>query len=272
MNSYPFRIGTTSHIYPGSLLFNVEKLKDKIEDVELILYETPTLSNLPSDDEIKRLSDTALNADITYTIHLPLDIYLGHADEKIRRDSIDRALRFIRTTSYLNPVAFILHLEYYGYQKIPSGNVRKWKRNIKESCELILQEGVSAKSLCVETLDYPFTWVCEIIDDLKLSVCLDFGHLLVKNYNWTYYMDRYLQRTHIIHLHGFNGNQDHLSLSLFPPEVLSKIIMRLMDFHYSGIVTLEVFSQEDLESSLKVFEQTMKDYFSIPSLARTPLL
>lgn len=40
MSPYPFRIGTTSHIYPGSLLYNVEKLKNKIKDVKLILYET----------------------------------------------------------------------------------------------------------------------------------------------------------------------------------------------------------------------------------------
>lgn len=159
---------------------------------------------------------------------------------------------------------FILHLEYYGYRKHPSGKVGKWKRNIRESCEKILQQGVSAMSLCVETLDYPFTWIDEIIDALNLSVCLDRGHLLVKNYDWSYCMNRYLKRTPIIHLHGVNRNQDHLSLSLFPPEILSRIITRLMGSHYSGIVTFEVFSQQDLNTSLRVLEQTVKDYPHLP--------
>jgi len=37
VTGYPFRLGTTSYIYPNHILPNVRKLKDCVDDVELIL-------------------------------------------------------------------------------------------------------------------------------------------------------------------------------------------------------------------------------------------
>ena len=33
------RLGTTSYIYPGEILFNVKKLKSKVDDIELLMFE-----------------------------------------------------------------------------------------------------------------------------------------------------------------------------------------------------------------------------------------
>ena len=34
-----FRIGTTSYIYPGNMLENIERLKGNVEDIELLYFK-----------------------------------------------------------------------------------------------------------------------------------------------------------------------------------------------------------------------------------------
>jgi hypothetical protein len=43
----PFRIGTTSYIYPDDILPNVHRLKGKIDDIELVLFEANNAGNIP---------------------------------------------------------------------------------------------------------------------------------------------------------------------------------------------------------------------------------
>ena len=44
----PFRLGTTSYIIPDDILPNVRYLADKIDDIELVLFDVEDYCNLPS--------------------------------------------------------------------------------------------------------------------------------------------------------------------------------------------------------------------------------
>jgi len=44
---FPFRLGTTSYIVPADLMPNVVFLSPLVDDVELVLFESDTISNLP---------------------------------------------------------------------------------------------------------------------------------------------------------------------------------------------------------------------------------
>src|SRR6266542_4798324 len=111
MQTYPFRLGTTSYIIPDDILPNARYLADKVSDIELILFEVDNgPNNLPSPEVISELSQIAIQHDLTYTVHLPLDLKLG--DDGAEHDqSLVKAKRVIDCTRRLDPWAYVLHLE-----------------------------------------------------------------------------------------------------------------------------------------------------------------
>ena len=111
MSTYPFRLGTTSYIIPDDILPNARYLAGKVRDIELILFEVDDgPNNLPSPEVIEDLSQIAGKYDLTYTVHLPLDLKLGE-DSSERDQSLVKAKRVIDCTRALDPWAYILHLD-----------------------------------------------------------------------------------------------------------------------------------------------------------------
>ena len=53
---FPFRLGTSSYIIPDDILPNVEFLADRVDDVELILFESDEISNIPDTATVERLA------------------------------------------------------------------------------------------------------------------------------------------------------------------------------------------------------------------------
>ena len=86
------RIGTTSYIYPADILPNVKQLTDQIDDIELVLFEVDDQNNLPNSQTINELIRIAAAHDLTYTVHLPLDLKLANDDNT---SSIEKALKVI---------------------------------------------------------------------------------------------------------------------------------------------------------------------------------
>ncbi len=93
--AFPFRFGTTSYIVPDEIIPNVEFLKERVDDIELVLFESDEFSNLPSEDDIRRLANTADEHGLSYSVHLPLDAYLGHSDRSERLRSVEKCRKII---------------------------------------------------------------------------------------------------------------------------------------------------------------------------------
>ena len=66
MQTYPFRLGTTSYIIPDDILPNARFLADKVDDIELVLFEVDDgPNNLPTPQTLKltiRASDPGSSA------------------------------------------------------------------------------------------------------------------------------------------------------------------------------------------------------------------
>ncbi|RPJ39274.1 MAG: sugar phosphate isomerase/epimerase, partial [Chloroflexi bacterium] len=107
----PFRVGTTSYIVPDDILPNVHYLAGKVRDIELVLFELDDgPSNLPDAGMIEELNQVARANDLTYTVHLPLDLRLGAGGEE-QHVSLVKARRVIEATRALDPWAYVLHLD-----------------------------------------------------------------------------------------------------------------------------------------------------------------
>jgi sugar phosphate isomerase/epimerase len=257
-NRIPFRLGTTSYVIPADLKTNVAFLADKVDDIELVLFESHEISNLPDAATLRALKETADRHDLTYTVHLPLDAWLGHAEEAVRLRSLDKCLRVIELTALLNPFAYIIHFHGDHRGENPSPDLIRWQEGHRHAVERLIQ-AVSPEDLCVETLDYPYKLIEDIVMDYKLSVCLDIGHQLLRGVTPDAYLDRYLPRTRVLHLHGVEEGHDHRSLAYLPDGLLTTLVNRLgTGPEKTRVLTVEIFDEEALNQSLNALRRVLQ--------------
>ena len=251
---FPFRVGTTSYIIPDEIIPNIEYLKDKVDDVELVLFESDEMSNLPSDDDIAKLQDIGEGYDLTYSIHLPLDVYLGSADTAIRERSVEKCRRVIELTQVLNPSAYVMHAEAGPGININGFSDREKKgfaHNFHASLERLFS-GISVQSseFCVETLNYPLEILDDVVSSFGLSVTLDIGHLELYGYPVRGHLGKYLSRARVLHMHGIKEGKDHKGLQYMRPEILNMVMQVLFENPDSKrVFTMEVFTEKDFKSS-----------------------
>jgi hypothetical protein len=253
---FPFKIGTTSFIYPDSYVQNVKMLAPYLDEIELIFFESAP-DGLPSNHEIKELFSLANEYDLSYNIHLPLDISLGAPEPSSRHFAIETIKQVMDLTTPLSPTTYTLHLPY---EEIDFGNerIKRWKEHTCHSMETLCTSGINSRIISIETLNYPIEWVEDILIDFNFSVCMDLGHLILYGLDMKDVFDRYKNRTSIIHLHGANERIDHQPLDLLSKSNLKTILEMLKQF--KGIVSIEVFSYDHLNVSLKYLESVWKKH------------
>lgn len=251
-NRFPFRLGCTSYIVPDDILPNVRALAGVVDDIELVVFESDEISNLPDADVVEALRALAEAHRLTYTLHLPMDAFLGSADEAERLAGIRKCLRVIERLRPARPLANVLHFHrrHDPAEREPAERLR-WQRALNDSVRALLDAGVPPRDLCIETLDYPFAWIGEIVATNDLSVCLDVGHLMLKGYDVAGHFERYWARTRIVHLHGIRDGCDHRDIAVLDRQVLAPLMSRLNAGAEPRVLTLEVFNEADLVRSLR---------------------
>jgi sugar phosphate isomerase/epimerase len=260
MNSlFPFRLGTTSYIIPDDILPNVHWLAEKIRDVELILFEVDDgASNLPDQSILSELINLAQQHDLSYTVHLPLDIRLGDNGEN-GHVSMVKARRVIECTRELDPFAYVLHLDGSQMKECAgSPEYDCWVNQSVQALSLLADWAGGVERLAVENLEhYPFSFWDPVFERIEVSRCLDVGHLWLDELDAVTILKKHLSRTRVVHLHGIDG-RDHKSLAAAPLEKITQVVDILCEQQYSGVVTLEVFNQADFESSMAVVKNVLE--------------
>jgi hypothetical protein len=102
--------------------------------------------------------------------------------------------------------------------------------------------------LCIENVE---RWDPEafapVVLALPVSRTIDIGHLWLQEADPLEHLAHWVDRARVIHLHGI-AERDHASLAHVPTERLDPVIAFLAA-RFTGVLTLEVFNQADLESS-----------------------
>ena len=251
-----FRIGTTSYIIPADILPNVEFLASRVDDVQLVLFETDEYgSNLPDAALRGRLNELAASHDLTSAVHLPRDLRLGDGGEETHI-SLVKARRVIEATAELRPYAYTLHLDgrtlidgnMPGACEVPGTWLARWQEDSRRALEVVCGWLDEPERLCVENLE---RWDPEafapVVEALPVSRTIDIGHLWLQGADPLDHLARWVDRARVIHLHGI-AERDHASLAHVPADRLDPVIALLAE-RFSGVLTLEVFNQADLESS-----------------------
>lgn len=254
--NYPFRLGTSSYIIPDDILPNARYLAGKVRDIELILFEVDDgPNNLPSPDVIEELSQIARGHDMTYTVHLPLDLKLG-ADDSERDQSLVKAKRVIDRTQALDPWAYVLHLDGKSVRTSTDAElIERWQDQSVRALQIVAEWAGEASKLAVENLEtYPLNFIQPVLERIPVSRCVDIGHLWLDGHDPIPYLRAALARTRVIHIHGI-AERDHRSLACMPLEKVRAVWDELIDAKYEGVLTLEIFSEEDFLASMEVIER-----------------
>jgi sugar phosphate isomerase/epimerase len=245
---FPFRIGTTSYIIEAGILENLKWLSGKVEEVELVLFETLELSNIPTASEVKGLKLAADDAGLAFTVHIPGDLELGSPDRPLRENSIERFKRIVGLTVPLSPICWVLHISLP-----PDGeDLEVYLDRLKESMRPLIGEFSSSRDLAIENIHRTFEVEPPLIEEFDTSVCIDIGHLLVFGNDVAGHLDRWMPRCRNIHLHGIKDGRDHESLACLPEGFLSALFRRLYREPGLETVTMEIFGAENFKSSINV--------------------
>jgi len=261
-----FKLGTTSFIVPDHIIPNIKKLGPFFDEIELLVFESQPNEVLPSKDDIKELLHLSQKHDLTFNIHLPIDVSITHQLAKNRLKAGDVILKVMELFAPLMQTTYTLHLDMQKDINIKKSIadqslIKKWQDRVRQGLETFLPQVPNPEIISIETLDYPFDFVESFIEEFNLSVCLDAGHQIKYGYNLLQTFEKYKSKISIIHLHGVDFSQskikDHTSLDKLPEQYKNQVTTILND--YSDVVSLEVFNLENLNKSLIWLSKFFKD-------------
>ena len=227
-NNLPFRLGTTSYIWPDDILPNVVQLAPLVDDVELVLFESDEYgSNLPGEAVITELRRLAQAHGLTYTVHLPLDLRLvgdplQGSDADLRHPSLEKARRVIERTRSLDPFAYVVHLDGRAIQNTPpppgpplarrratgegesdAAMLARWQSQAARSLEQVANWAGDAQRVCVENLEnYDPAAFAPVLEAVPASRCVDVGHFWRLRLDPLPHLRQWQARTRVVHLHG----------------------------------------------------------------------
>ncbi len=239
-----WRLGVPSFVLPAEVSDNVLFLADKVDDVQLLFFESPARSRLPHQLDIELLKTLAVEHDLSYTVHLPLDLRLTSPAAVERSESVEEISRIVEKVSELSPLSFDLHLDYYH-----ENEKEEWLRAVDFSLALLSRElGDWASRIAVENTYYPFYEVRSLVLSHGLSLCLDFGHALYYGDDIARMIEDIPQAVHI-HYHGVE-DRDHRVLTGRQRDLTVRIGQGMRACNYDGVFTLEVYDLAAVEKSL----------------------
>ncbi|SDU45768.1 cobamide remodeling phosphodiesterase CbiR [Desulfobacula phenolica] len=260
----PFKLGTTSFIFPDHIIPNVKKLGAFFDEIELLVFESLPEEVLPSKDDVKTLLELSQKLNLTYNIHLPIDVSLTCDNLEKRQKAADMLLKVIDLFAPLEPSTQTLHLEMPQRIKTDTGNLKQlkeWEEKTRQGLGALVSGLSNPGIISVETLDYPFSMVETLVEEFKTSVCIDVGHQIKYGHNLLKTFEKHQFRTSIMHLHGVDFSvlpgKDHTALDKLPEKHFRQVQFILENFE--GVVSIEVFNLENLNRSLAFLSKIFKN-------------
>ncbi len=248
-----FKLGTTSFIYPGHIIPNVKKIGEFFDEIEVLVFESQYKgqSVLPPPSDIRELRALGRDLDLTYNVHLPVDVSLAHPSARERQGARDTLQQVLDLFEPLAPTTHTLHLDMDRSLTDPEG-IRRWEDQARSGLDLLIPGLTDPGIISLETLWYDPACLEPLVRDYGVSICMDAGHHFKYNYDLKTSFELFKDKISLIHLHGVDftksSPRDHLGLGCLPQPLFDQT-MEVMT-NYRGTISLEVFNLANLENSL----------------------
>lgn len=257
----PCRVGAPSMVFGEDLLENVRLLAGFVDHIEIILFHTPSLNNIPGPNEIRTLREIGEDG-VTFTVHLPDSLEIACSDRTKREESVQLAKELCLKLEEFDPQHYVLHIPFTPPTLVPvpglyfnTEHQQGWEQWTNRSLDSlgVLHEGIGQDNkLLVENINYSPSFLKPFWKEGLCELCLDIGHLMLGQEDVMDAIKQYLDVTRVIHLHGVRGYDEHLSLSILPKNLVHGWLRYLKRASFQGVIVLEVFSPRDLEESMDI--------------------
>ena len=194
-----------------------------------------------------------------YTVHLIRDLQAGQNDA-VDHPSLYKAQQVIELTQPLRPQAWVAHLDGRTVRdpNTPADQLARWQMQTSAAVNRVAAWAGSPARLAIENLEgYPPEFVTPVVASTGASRCVDVGHLWLDGHDPLPCLHAALPRLRVVHLHGVR-ERDHLSLAHMAPTQIDPVIGLLLGASYRGVVTMEVFGEEDFWSSLHALVESVE--------------
>ena len=191
-------------------------------------------------------------------MHLPTDIRLGAADERVRQQGIDEIERLVAELDSLRPICYDLHLN-----KETAVRDEPWLENLDTSLSALQGRlGEKAARITIENIDYPLEQIRDLIAGNNFRLCLDMGHILKYGHDWQSALTEYVPAAQHIHYHGVQDNRDHQSITVSDMARCRELGAALYEADFRGVLTLELYSLQQVRESGDILKQAWESFLN----------
>lgn len=200
---------------------------------------------------------------VTFSVHLPFmgGVNFTTSIDSIRRASVEVVRDIAEQCSPLDPIAYVLHIsglleDLMGLGLRDASVVEAYLSYAADSLARIV-EFVPPEKLCIENLEYiAFEKLFPLVEKFDTKICMDVGHLKLRNEDIGEFVEKYGSRLGEVHMHDVTWRMfdkrvrvmdDHQGLGSGVVGV-DAVIRMLRAAKFDGPVVLEVYTVDPADS------------------------
>ena len=246
-------------------------MSDEYSVIEISMDTQHIIPGSITPESINQLVELKEDLGHSYTAHLPFwSIELATFNEHVRKGSVNSIIEAIELAKPLEPEAYVLHATgdlaaYFATLKYDPNLVQLIASFLAgfaaSSIEDILSRTeINSREIAIENVDFPFTILREVVDDLDTSICFDTAHLLAEMSGTESVMQFYeTHKDRIIEVHLQDAakdddesavQEDHVALGRgkMGDSVLREFLLELIEDKFNGPIIFELTMDEARES------------------------
>ena len=209
---------------------------------------------------------------ITYSVHLPFmgGVNFTTSIDSIRQASFEVVKDIAKQCAPLEPITYVLHIsglleDLMGVGLRDDAVINAYLGYASESLAQIV-EIIPPKKLCLENLEYiAFEKIYPLVEKFDTRVCMDVGHLKLRNEDIAGFVTKYGARLGQVHMHDVTYRlfdkrvrvmDDHQGLGAGVIDV-DAVVQMLHKADFDGPLVLEVHTVDPIDS-VRVLRQAVE--------------
>jgi adenosylcobinamide kinase/adenosylcobinamide-phosphate guanylyltransferase len=246
----PFRLSAPSYVLPADYLSNIIYLQDKVDDIQLLLFDSSSDDPLFGKGTISTMNYLSRDGGFTYSAHMPSGPDLMNSYD----------FRLKETLLILEKLQELNIKDYTFHYDLPAETKKSDKTAIKERVDNLyisyfktIKNEFPEISISLENTNTEMNNLDNVVKYCNIKYCADIGHYLINNFNLCDIEER-LNLTSVIHLHGLKDEAgkiiDHQAVNF------SRGVFDMLK-NFNGLVTVENYHAGILKKSLDL----INDFF-----------